>query len=640
LTTQIQLGAISSSAISSLQGPRITTVYVTDSSYNNLDDTAVDSAAGGYIKIIGTGFVSGCIVAVGSQAATSTTFISSTEVRAQLAAQSSGSYTLYLSNPDGSLAIRALGINFSGFPTWTTAASQTITNSVVNFQFTATSDSTVTYTVNTGSTLPPNLNLASNGLLSGTATGNSGTVYTFTLQATDVENQNTPRTFTVTLSFGDPQFSNTYLLIHADGSSGANNNTIIDSSNNNFTVTKTGTPVQGSYSPYALSGPYSAATNSGSIFFNYGADYLTIPASSSLSFGTGDFTIEFWMRSTQTATSANLIKMTSSWAILVYSNSNIYWQNVEGGSSLFNASYGSLMNGSWHHVAAVRASNAFKLYIDGAVVLSGTDSTNYTTVNPVLVGYGTYGYFNGHISNLRVVKGTALYSGSSFTPPTTAVTAISGTSLLLNGTNSAVFDQTAKNNLSTGSSFGLSTTQSKFGGSSMYFDGTANTCVFAAPSTTTLSPINNPGAFGTGDFTVECWVYVTASGGYQCFMTNRNSAGGAGTWFLGLYTGTTQVVWLNGGSVLLSSAALTTGAWHHVAACRSSGTTKLFIDGAVTGTPSASDTTNYSVGVMSIGYDIVEAGYGFTGYIDEVRVTRYARYTTTFTPSTSAFPNQ
>ena len=207
MTTQIQLGAIESTAVSSLQGPRITSVTVTDNTYTAIDDTAVDSTSGGYIKITGTGFVSGCIVTVGNITATSTTFVSSTEVRAQLGAQAAGSYNLYVSNPDGSLSIKVLGINYSGLPSWTTSANQTFADAGVSFQFAANSDSTVAYSVNTGSTLPGGLSLSSNGLLSGTVNGSSGTVYTFTLQATDTENQNTPRTFVVTLSFTDPYFN-------------------------------------------------------------------------------------------------------------------------------------------------------------------------------------------------------------------------------------------------------------------------------------------------------------------------------------------------------------------------------------------------------------------------------------------------
>jgi hypothetical protein len=132
----------------------------------------------------------------------------------------------------------------------------------------------------------------------------------------------------------------------------------------------------------------------------------------------------------------------------------------------------------------------------------------------------------------------------------------------------------------------------------------------------------------------------SGAAGYQAIATNRQGAGGAGSWFLGLYSGTTQICWINNASTTLASTAITTQTWHHVAVSRSNGTSKLFVDGALTGTSSVSDTTNYNIGALSIGYDIVEAGYGFTGYIDDLRISKYARYTSAFTPPTKAFPDQ
>ena len=90
-------------------GPKISDVVVTNSSWTVLNDTAVDTA-GGYVKLLGSGFVSGCQVVVGTTQALSTSFISSSEVRVQLPAIAAGTYIVYLINPDGGTAIRVKGI--------------------------------------------------------------------------------------------------------------------------------------------------------------------------------------------------------------------------------------------------------------------------------------------------------------------------------------------------------------------------------------------------------------------------------------------------------------------------------------------------------------------------------------------------
>ena len=185
--------------------PKITNITVTDSNYNNLDDTAVNTS-GGYIKITGTDFFTGCQVVVGAVVATSVTFISNTEVRAQVPAQSAGTYTVYLTNSDGGVAIRVNGLNYSATPTWTTTSPlpSGFKNSPISLQLSATSNSSVTYSLQSGSTLPSGLTLSSSGLLSGTVTSISAeTTYNFTVIATDGEAQDTPQAFQITIIISD-----------------------------------------------------------------------------------------------------------------------------------------------------------------------------------------------------------------------------------------------------------------------------------------------------------------------------------------------------------------------------------------------------------------------------------------------------
>lgn len=113
--TAITAGTITETQFSNtvdFGGPKISSILVTNSSYVATGSNTV-STAGGYIKAIGTGFVTGCTVVVNSNIASSVSFVNSTEVRAQLPATVDGTYMMYLTNPDGGVALKINGITFS-----------------------------------------------------------------------------------------------------------------------------------------------------------------------------------------------------------------------------------------------------------------------------------------------------------------------------------------------------------------------------------------------------------------------------------------------------------------------------------------------------------------------------------------------
>ena len=177
----------------------VNTLTITDSSYTAVSDLAV-RPAGGYIKIIGSNFAAGCVVYVNGSPATSTTFVNATEVRAQLPALAVGIYSLMLFNAATSAAIWSSGIMYSAAPVWT-STSYVNQGNVVSTQLLATGDSTLTYTLASG-TLPTGVTLSSTGLLSGTASAiTSTTTVSFTVAVTDAQNQANPQVISFTLSF-------------------------------------------------------------------------------------------------------------------------------------------------------------------------------------------------------------------------------------------------------------------------------------------------------------------------------------------------------------------------------------------------------------------------------------------------------
>jgi hypothetical protein len=146
-------------------GPVITSIVVTDSNYNNLDDTAL-LPAGGYAKLIGSGFASGCSAYFNGTSVT-TTFVSATEVRVVIPATSVGTYNVMLFNPSTAGAIY-LNLGISSAPTFTTTAGSLGTSyetTAVSTSIAATGDDPITYALYSGS-LPTGVTLASNGTLS------------------------------------------------------------------------------------------------------------------------------------------------------------------------------------------------------------------------------------------------------------------------------------------------------------------------------------------------------------------------------------------------------------------------------------------------------------------------------------------
>jgi hypothetical protein len=296
--------------------------------------------------------------------------------------------------------------------------------------------------------------------------------------------------------------------------------------------------------------------------------------------------------------------------------------------------------GQWYHVAWVRSGSSatnVKLYLNGVQdgVTSSAKTATLVTAPLVVARYGSTqdsGSFNGHISDLRV-NNTALYT-STFTPPTAPLSAVSGTKVLIKGTNAGIFDRTGKNVLETvGYTTAepgrrqpeISTQVKKYGSSSMYFGGTGDYC---------LVPYTPLYTFGTGDFTIEAWIYRTDTGVQRGIVDN---AAGSGNRILFFITTNNKLNLFDGSSVWLSSTnTVTANQWVHVAVTRASGTTKLFISGAQEA--SSSDTKNYIQGStgLYIGRQEGSTSSDFMGYIDDLRITRgVARYTTTFTPPTT-----
>jgi hypothetical protein len=445
----------------------------------------------------------------------------------------------------------------------------------------------------------------------------------------------------------DPYWTSVSMLLHGDGTNGAQNNTFIDSSSNNFSITRNGDATQGAYSPFTATAPYIASANGGSSYFDGTGDYLSAASNSAFNFGSNNFTVEFWIQTSQTTSLATLINrewgsspFTGGWTIQLNGASStamtIFWANFSTSNAFMVASTTSYRDNAWHHVAWVRNGSSFVLYLDGVSVATATNSTAFsananqlTIANDQTFGTGARAY-NGLISNVRIVNGTAVYT-AAFTPPTAPLTAITNTALLLNNTNAGIFDNAMQSNFVTVGTSQISTSVFKYGTGSMAFSGSG--AWLTAIDKTSLQ-------LGTGDFTIEGWVHVNAIGTAYAIVSKGAASTG---WSVNITSGN-KLQFSYTAANLTGATSLAANAWYYFAVVRSgsgAGNLVIYLNGTADATSGGAVTDNFNqTSILYVGASRTGTT-PLNGYIDELRITKgVARYTTNFTAPQSAFPNQ
>lgn len=186
----------------------------------------------------------------------------------------------------------------------------------------------------------------------------------------------------------------------------------------------------------------------------------------------------------------------------------------------------------------------------------------------------------------------------------------------------------------------VSTAQSKFGGASLLLDGTGSGTGSTVQSALTLAP-NASLEFGTGDFTIECFLYRKATPSAFGAIIDFRPFAANGSYPLIYVTPANSIAYFINSAEVITGGAIPLNTWVHVALCRASGVTRLFVNGVQVG-GNFTDPNNYLVSsVVAIGRSSNNRIYGgLNAHIDELRITKgVARYTAAFTPPSSAFPN-
>jgi hypothetical protein len=401
--------------------------------------------------------------------------------------------------------------------------------------------------------------------------------------------QSTP----VTDGYASVYFNGATLLQYTNSTATTSQYPAVDASNNAFLITPTGSPTANVAAPSIA--PLSAVN---SISFNGSTQYLTVPNSTAITLDTGDFTIEAWVYTTVLngqngifgkrevgqfiGVIFRVLNTTNKLVMQIANTSGTSWaidSNLDFGLP-------ALTTNTWYHVALVRSGSSFRIYQNGVggTVYTYAGTISHTTA-PGYIGKsdGASGnqFWNGYISNFRVTKGVAVYTGN-FTVPAAPLTI----------------------------------TQSSSG---------ANIAAITGSQTSLLVQATN-------GWTAECWVYP--SGDYSVYRTifAKRVSASATTEFEGYLRLTTGVIgFYNGTTSYESTTTLTANTWSHCAWVYTGTNIVIYVNGTQVYTSAVTITTNTEPLVIG-----GARGYSeyFLGYLSNFRFTRGMVYTGAFTPHT------
>ena len=251
----------------------------------------------------------------------------------------------------------------------------------------------------------------------------------------------------------------------------------------------------------------------------------------------------------------------------------------------------------WHHTVWLREGTENRMYVNGRLVKTFSDSRNWDNRGFEIGDIYTWG---GGYQDARIYSGVAKYHddfivGSNFPA-------------ILSDSPSGVTNKSALTKVTDGS---------------LYFDGASDYLSLAD---------SDDFQIGTGDFTLEAWIFnnFTESDWQQIFSTRNTGGSGTGLWF-GLKNSTrTPQIYANG-SVLESSIDINLNTWNHLVYTRDSGTLKIFVNGILAG--SVASTTDFSDNKGQVASE--DGNFEFYGSISNLRFVKgTAVYTSNFTPPT------
>ncbi len=371
---------------------------------------------------------------------------------------------------------------------------------------------------------------------------------------------------------------------------------------------------------------WTGGENGGSaLSFTSSADYVSCPDDSSLNFGTGDFTVAFWVKFLEGAANYQGIigKLDSSWmgwGLQRFANGNLDFY-LNGCHNFISCD--TLANDIWYHVAIIRKSQDAILYINGVYIGKVTQTTNADSVSTtanLIIGKcrADFGVSWSHIIDEVRIYNQALNEDDI----RVIYNGLVGYWKMDEGENTTVYDSSEYGN----DAVLVNMDEDDWDTGHINFDGYFRTSLnFGGTNAYIYCPDDSSLNFGTGDFTVAFWVkFLEGAANYQGIIGKLDSSWMG--WGLQRFANGNLDFYLNGCHNYISCGTLANNIWYHVAIIRESQDAILYINGVyigkvtqATNADSVSTTANLIIGKCRADF-----GVSWGHIMDDVRIANRA----------------
>jgi hypothetical protein len=444
----------------------------------------------------------------------------------------------------------------------------------------------------------------------------------------------------------DQYFNLVMLLLGTTTTSGTTNNTFLDSSSNNYSITRNGSATQGTFTPFSQTG--------WSNYYN-GSSTFTPPAGLQTAFagwGGRTRTWECWIYRDST-TSYNFqsaygaVAANGRWYININaSNKLVFAWTISTSTQTEVASVSSVPAG-WVHLSVTvnsttASSTIIYLGINGVVeTFTGNDLSTQTSTYGWNDIFGNAIYlpaiFTGYATGLR--WSSNLRYTSNYTVPTGPFINDANT-LFLFGQQNRFSDQSS-NAYTVAVAAGTPSVQTffPFAPTSDYSTSLVGGSGYFSSATSDYLTIANdvPLQFGTGSFTINCWVYRSVAG----VIHSIAGKGASGVGWTFQINASNQLVFVDTGTSLISSTTIPAGVWTYVSVTRDvSNVLTLYIN-AVSVTTTTSTTNFNQTNTLVIGADRTSTNFfnGFIAGFEYIKGSAITPSIPTLPPTTDGSPS-